>query len=164
VIARACGVSDTGPLHYLVLIDKVEILPQLFTTVLLPMSVRAELDRPETPTRVRTCVTEPPGWLEIRQAPATDDPRLHSVHEGERDAIALAVQIGADLLLRDDRAGVAVARALGLAATGTLGLLVIAQAHGLVDLHTAFAQLRATNFRCRRELMDELLARYGRSP
>jgi predicted nucleic acid-binding protein len=54
-------VSDTGPLHYLVLIEKIEILPRLFTTVLVPLSVRAELDRPETPASVRAWVAEPPG-------------------------------------------------------------------------------------------------------
>ncbi len=157
-------VSDTGPVHYLVLIDEIEILPRLFTTVLVPPSVRAELDRPETPTLVRTWVAEHPAWLEVRPTPVTDDPRLRSVHEGERDAIALAVAIGADLLLMDDRAGVTVARLLGLAATGTLGLLAIAQEHGLVDLDAAFARLKTTNFRYRQELMDGLLARHLGSP
>ena len=156
-------VSDTVSLHYLVLIEKIEILPQLFTTVLVPMSVRAELDRPETPAPVRAWVAEHPAWLEVRPAPVTDDPRLRSVHAGERDAIALAVEIGADLLLMDDRTGVTAARSLGLAATGTLGLLAIAQEHGLVDLDAAFARLKATNFRYRQELMDALLARHRRT-
>ena len=101
VIHGRVFVSDTGPVHYLVLIDEIEILPRLFTTVLVPPSVRAELDRPETPTLVRTWVAEHPAWLEVRPTPVTDDPRLRSVHEGERDAIALAVAIGADLLLMD---------------------------------------------------------------
>ncbi len=43
--------------------------------------------------------------------------------EGERAAIALATSVGADLILMDDRAGVAVAYRHGLTVTGTLGVL-----------------------------------------
>ena len=30
------AVADTGPLHYLVMIDAIDLLPRLFTTVLVP--------------------------------------------------------------------------------------------------------------------------------
>lgn len=99
-------VSDTGPLHYLVLIDSIDILPQPFGSVCVPVSVQAELDRPETPALVRAWIAEQPAWLEVRQAPATEDTVLRSMHQGERDAIDLAVAIHADLVLMDDRAGV----------------------------------------------------------
>jgi len=36
-------VSDTTPLNYLVLIEAVEILPRLYTRVLIPPAVREEL-------------------------------------------------------------------------------------------------------------------------
>jgi predicted nucleic acid-binding protein len=33
-------VADTGPLHYLVLIGQIDLLPRLFTAVTVPMVVR----------------------------------------------------------------------------------------------------------------------------
>ena len=36
-------VADTGPLHYLVLIDAIDILPKLFGRVLIPEIVAVEL-------------------------------------------------------------------------------------------------------------------------
>lgn len=45
-------VCDTSPVNYLVLIDGIDLLPQLFTTVVLPAGVLAELQHPRTPPRV----------------------------------------------------------------------------------------------------------------
>lgn len=77
---------------------------------------------------------------------------------GETAAILLATEIKADLVLMDDRRGVAVALRSGLAVTGTLGLLVRAAKYGLIDLAQAFNRLKHTNFRYRAEVMDAMLA------
>jgi predicted nucleic acid-binding protein len=60
----------------------------------------------------------------------------------------------------DDRAGVAVAYRHGLTVTGTIGVLDLAARRGLLDLTTAFARLKATNFRYPPEIMDALLAQH----
>jgi predicted nucleic acid-binding protein len=60
----------------------------------------------------------------------------------------------------DDRVGVAVARAQGIAVTGTLGVLDRAARRGLVELPAALAALRATNFHMRQELVTTLLAQH----
>jgi predicted nucleic acid-binding protein len=85
-----------------------------------------QLAHDEAPELVRAWIENPPGWLEVRVAPVIDDPSLQPLDDGERAAIALAVALKADLVLMDDRAGVAVARAKGFAVTGTLGLLISA--------------------------------------
>jgi predicted nucleic acid-binding protein len=43
-------VSDTSPLNYLVLIGQIDVLPVLFTKVLIPDGVLSELVNPATPT------------------------------------------------------------------------------------------------------------------
>ena len=53
---------------------------------------------------------------------------------GEEDAIALAVELHADLILMDDRDGVAVARSKGFRVAGTLGILALAASHKLLNL------------------------------
>jgi len=153
-------VADTGPLNYLVLIGESDILPKLFEIVLVPEAVHTELRHRDAPPTVRAWADRPPAWLDIRPVPAAaaDDPTLRALDDGERAALALARALGADLILMDDRAAVAVAHEQGFAVTGTLGILDLAARRGLLDLGAAFARLKATNFRCRPEIMDALLA------
>jgi predicted nucleic acid-binding protein len=103
-----------------------------------------------------------PAWLEIRPNPDRgDDTAIDAVlDEGERAAIALATSIGADLILMDDRAGVAVAYQRGLAVTGTLGVLDLASRRGFIDLATTIARLKSTNFRYPPEIIESLLAQH----
>jgi predicted nucleic acid-binding protein len=93
----------------------------------------------------------------VRAALALDDASTQPLDDGERAALALAAELRADLILMDDRAGVAVARAKGFAVTGTMGLLDLAARRRLLRLSEAFSRLRATNFRYPPELMDALL-------
>ena len=72
---------------------------------------------------------------------------------GEREAITLAEEISAELLLVDDGTGRQEARRRGLAVRGTLGVLGLAARHGLTDFPNAIARLRATNFRVSEELV-----------
>jgi predicted nucleic acid-binding protein len=156
-------VADTGPPHYLVLIGQIDILPRMFDSVAIPDKVRYELDRPTTPASVRTWIAFPPAWLSIiAEAQADDDAALAALDDGERAAIVLATALRADLILMDDRLGVATARRRGFAVTGTLGLLDRGARHGLVDLIAAFAALKATNFHTRQELLDTLLAEHSK--
>ena len=155
-------VADTGPLNYLVLIEQIEILPALFENVFVPQAVRDELRHQDAPEIVRHWIAEPPSWVEIVALTAgNDQPALRRLDEGERAAIQLAAQIGADLVLIDEREGAAVARSMGFAVTGTLGILDLAAYRGLLALGEAPERLKATSFRCRPEIMDALLARHA---
>jgi predicted nucleic acid-binding protein len=154
-------VADTGPLNYLVLIDAITLLPKLFDKIIIPPPVRDELLRKGTPEAVRAWIAQAPAWLEVRPLfrHINEDARAAGLDEGERAAIALASAIGADLVLMDDRDGVALARAAGLAVTGTLGVLDLAARRGLINLAEAFSRLKATTFHYRQGLLDALLAR-----
>ena len=78
---------------------------------------------------------------------------------GESEAIALAKQCNADILLMDERDGSAVARQLGLTVAGTLAVLALAAEKGLLSLPTAIAELRRTTFRAPERLIAEMLRR-----
>lgn len=150
-------VADAGPPRYLVLIDQIELLPQLFGKVVLPDVVRDELNAPQTPAQVRAWLASSPPWLEAGSAPAVEKQLPPKLDNGERAAIALAMELGASLILMDDRAGVEEARLRGLQVTGTLGVLLLAARRGLVDLEAAFMRLKATNFRYPPALLDAML-------
>src|ERR1700751_5340047 len=100
-------VADATPLHYLILIDAIDVLPRLFEKIYIPREVCDELVRPATPLAVKTWISRPPSWLEITSH-AHDPSRaqaLASLDVGERGAIALAEFLHSDLLLMDDRSG-----------------------------------------------------------
>ena len=53
-------VCDTSPVNYLVLINEIDLLPQLFTTVVLPAAVLTEVQHPRTPPRVASWARDLP--------------------------------------------------------------------------------------------------------
>jgi predicted nucleic acid-binding protein len=150
-------VSDTTPLNYLVLIEAVQILPRLYTRVLIPPAVREELSQSNTPALVRSWLARPPSWLEVVSPTLPPDPALRHLDAGEIEAIALASEHRVELLLLDERDGTIAARERGLTVTGSLGVLDRAAAVGRVDLPTMFARLRLTTFRSPERLMTALL-------
>lgn len=61
------AVADTSTLCYLVLIGEIELLPALFTEVLIPPAVAAELADGRAPDAVRTWSAAPPRWLTLAE-------------------------------------------------------------------------------------------------
>jgi predicted nucleic acid-binding protein len=153
-------VSDTSALNYLILIGEDRVLPTLFNRVAAPPAVIAELKRAKAPIEVKNWVNNCPAWLEIRSPGSlvTDS----SLGPGESEAISLALELKADLLLVDERDGTAEAKRRGLAVTGTLGVIEMAAAADLLSLSDAIAALRKTTFRGSKDLIDDILARYER--
>ena len=148
-------VSDTTPLNYLILIEQVYILHELYGSVLIPQSVFDAMQRVETPAEVRAWIAARPEWLEVRPAQATD-PSL-KLGAGESEAIALALEVRADALLLDDRKARQEAQKRGLIVTGTLAVLAAAARRDLVDLPTSIARLQQTTFRAPTALIQLLL-------
>jgi len=153
-------VADATPLHYLILVEAVEVFPRLFGHLYIPAEVREELTRTGTPSVVREWIEHAPSWLEVVFAPreATDiSAELRGLHSGEQSVIALAEFIRADLLLIDDRAGVEIAKKRGFSVTGTIGVLDLASRAGIVELREVFGRLQKTNFRYPPSLIERLI-------
>lgn len=152
-------VADATPLHYLILIGSIDVLPKIFEKIHIPLEVHNELICESAPAPVRSWMQLPPSWLEIFVTPASapEDSSLQSLDLGERAAIILAESIHADLLLIDDRSGALLAQRRGLVVTGTLGVLDLASSAGLLHLREAFANLQKTNFRYPPSLLETLL-------
>lgn len=151
-------VSDTSPLHYLILCGAAGVLPRLFEQIVIPPTVFDELQQPNTPPPVQQWVQALPAWVAV-QKPAEIDDTLQ-VDAGEREAISLAREIHAAAVLIDDRAGRLAATQRGLAVVGTLGLMEQASARGWINLPEALERLRKTNARLDAKLMEAALERY----
>ncbi|HKD84697.1 MAG TPA: DUF3368 domain-containing protein [Terriglobales bacterium] len=99
-----------------------------------------------------------PIGFESGRTSAVPDPALRILGPSEREAIQLAQEQHADLLLIDERRGRAEALRRGLATTGTLGVLLAAAERGLVDAVSAYNRLmRETNFRATPALQTSFL-------
>jgi predicted nucleic acid-binding protein len=157
-------VSNTSPLNYLLLIDQIELLPQLFGRVVTPHAVIEELLHPGSPVVVRSWAAKPPAWIEVRSATVHPTPPLAPLDEGEREAIALALELDTKLVLIDELAARQEAEARGLQVIGTLGILDRAAGHGPFELREALERLRQTNFRVTEALIQSLLERDAAPP
>lgn len=88
-----------------------------------------------------------PDWLRVQSPEARSLEAVSSeLDKGERAAIALAIELKAKLLLRDEAAGRREAKHLGLRITGTVGVLRLAAERGLIDVLDVVSRLRASGF------------------
>lgn len=152
-------VADTTPLNYLILIHQIEILPVLYGRVLIPQAVSAELQQPRTPAPVRAWIAQPPAWLEIRRTQQLVDSQLEALDLGEQQALALAEEVQADVVILDDKEARQEAARRRFRVIGTLGLLEEAAKLGLLDFSATLTQLQQTTFRASAELIEWYLAR-----
>ena len=107
-------VSNSSPLIVLVRIDRLGLVPAILESVLIPPAVARE---------IRRSIPVLPHWLEVR--PSARPPSVLTsrgrLGDGEWDAIALAIDVGAGAILIDDRPARRLAEAAGLNVIGTLG-------------------------------------------
>ncbi len=123
-------VSDTSPIIGLIRIRQINLLHELFNEVVMPMAVYDELklarfDANETKTLMEF------KWLVVKKVSGTTDEN-NELDKGELEAILLAKELKADILLIDETAGRRAAQSEGLRIVGVIGLLIMAKQKGLV--------------------------------
>lgn len=153
-------VADTSPLNYLIRLGHPEVLRDIYGRVLVPRAVLIELRHPEAPPEVSAWAAAPPAWLEARQVRQLDSTLSAELGTGEREAISLALEVHADVLLIDERAGRREAEARHIEVAGTMAVLLQASLRGHFDLPQAMKQLRQFGFRASRPIEELMLARY----
>lgn len=151
-------VADSSPLIALIQIGHVDLLRDLFQTVTIPARVAGELASAMRPATVQSFIAQPPAWLSVR-TPANVE-QIADLHAGEREAISLARELHADLLVIDDTDGRKAAVQRSLQVIGTVGVLERAAAQKLIDLKTAFDLLKQTDFWISHSLLDARLKHF----
>lgn len=159
-------VSDASPLRALQAIERVGLVEQLYGRVLVPPAVASELGV-EVPVLGAFRLTDYP--FLVVQAPtgqAEVARLLGELNTGEAEALALAVEVRADVVLIDESHGRRVAARLGLRTTGVLATLVRAKERGLVDrVAPLIIELdRRINFRISEEVRKKVLMDAGEAP
>ena len=150
-------VSDTSPINYLLLLGKIDLLPQLFGTVVVPPAVVGELASEGAPAVVSAWVKALPHWVIVEMPHRIDE--TINLDPGESEAISLAVERRISVLLIDERRGTRAAKARGIVTVGTLNIIEQGAAAGLIEFDNAISALVATNFRVSPTLVDEARSR-----
>jgi predicted nucleic acid-binding protein len=151
-------VSNTSPLRYLTGISEQDLLPQLFGKILIPKAVYRELIHKNTPTVVREYFLSRPTWIEVCEVKiASDNSALLHLDAGEIEAILLAKQKNANLLLIDEKKGRLTAKEECLPVIGIVGVLQLAHRQQKVDLPEIVDKLLKTNIKISPSLLESLL-------
>lgn len=152
-------VTNTSPLLYLHQLGCIDLLPALYSKLLVPRSVVEELtagravghDVPHVPALPWAVVVSSPNLALL--ALATD------LGKGESEAIAIAHERNA-LLILDDALARRHASLIGVTLTGTLGVLLKAKSGGLISqVSPLVARLIELGFRLSAQTREAVLKR-----
>lgn len=128
-------VSDTSPDYKSG--GDLDLLQRLYSRIIIPVAVYNEMVEVGKPVpgavEVQTL-----SWIQTqavmdRERAIAIQASEENIHLGEAEAIALALELKADLLLMDERRGRIVATSYGLQVTGLLGVLVQAKRNNLIE-------------------------------
>lgn len=163
-------VSDASVLICLGAVRHLYLLQEFYLTVIVPGAVWQEvMAAAGSLAGAKEAVrANQQGWLTV-QSPKNQSlvaTLCRHLDAGEAEAIALANELRAGLILIDETEGRAAARGLGLAVTGTIGVLIRAKHDG------KFAALKPIldtliqqhSFRLGRNLYEQVLRQVGETP
>ncbi len=151
-------VADTGPLNYLIQVEGIGALPEVFSRVIVPVGVVAELRHAGAPQAVRDWCRTLPSWIEVVERKTNLPGEFRGLSDTDLQVLTWASELGTSVLL-DDLAARQAARRLDLVVLGTLGFLELAAAKGLVKLPEMLDRLRLTNMHLSDLLYQEALTR-----
>ncbi len=95
---------------------------------------------------MREFIENRPEWLEVRQASVLFDTDLDELDADEHEAIILAEDLKADVLLIDEQFGRKAALKRNLRVVGTLGILERAAEKGLLNFAETLQGLKENGF------------------
>ncbi len=147
-MSRSVVIADSSCLIALDNIGELELLPKLFTKIFITLEVSTEYGKPL------------PKWIEIRTGSRANNQieKLKILDAGEASSIALALDSTDSLLIIDEKKGRRIAEEMGIEIIGTVGIILEANAAGLIELSgTIVERLESANFRISKALRSKLI-------
>lgn len=151
-------VSNSTPLIALARVRRFQLLRELFGEINIPLAVYDEVVNAGK-GRAGVIEVESADWIHCHEVSNSDLVAFLriSLDAGEAEAIALAKEIGADLVLLDDSDGRNVAESVGIMVTGTIGILLRYYHGNPTDFKDALDELLAQGFRLNKEEYVKIL-------
>lgn len=127
-------ISDTSVINNLAAIDQLDLLQKLYGNIVIPQAVYDELTLPNFWVAEANEV-QSFNWIKVRSV--SNDSLLERLEQeldiGESEAIALAIELKAELILIDERRARKIAEEWNLRYTGILGILIEAKNQGMIS-------------------------------
>ncbi len=124
-------VSNTTPLLSFIKLNRLDILEKVYKEITIPEAVYKELEKGKN-KYYRNISDE--SWIKVVKIKNKSLIKQleKDLDKGEAEAIALSLEISADLLLIDEKLGRKIAEEKGIKITGTIGVLLKAKKKGIV--------------------------------
>ncbi len=125
-------VSNTTPIISLLKVGKLEILKELYQEIFIPYEVYLEIEAGKNKEYYIDLTKEK--WIRIVKIQSEKSLLFFlDLDKGEAEAIVLANETNADLIILDETLGRFHAKHIGLNVTGTIGILLKAKENGIID-------------------------------
>lgn len=153
-------VSNTTPLIGLAILQRFDILRQLFGEVYIPQAVYAETVIAGSGEGSAKREVSGAAWIKVVnvQDRLAVEVLLDELDLGEAEAIVLARELNADWVLMDERKARRKLVQLGINKIGTLGILLKAKQEGLLEtIRPDIEKLQQKSFRMSQSVIDAVV-------
>lgn len=125
-------VTNTTPIISLLKLNKLEILKYLYQNIYIPLAVYNEVEAGKTTEYYKDLSKI--DWIKIEEIKDENAIKYFlDLDLGEAEAIVLATELKADLIVLDEKLGRYHAKHADLKITGTIGILIKAKKEGLIS-------------------------------
>ncbi|MFW5760082.1 MAG: DUF3368 domain-containing protein [Cyclobacteriaceae bacterium] len=125
-------VSNTTPIISLFKLNRLELLQKLYSQIYIPSAVYNEIEAGKSKKYYKDISRI--DWINIFEIQDKQAVKYFlDLDAGVAEAIVLATEINADLILLDEKLGRFHAKHVDLKVTGTLGILIKAKSKGLIE-------------------------------
>lgn len=156
-------VINTSPLLALAACSQLELLARLHPRVIVPSAVITELERGQAGTKLLALEAERPAWLEIVDLTSAPSSLLEAyLDAGEAAVITLALELGIQRVVIDERRARTVARTMKLEVVGSIGVLLRAKREGMIaEVRPSIEAMQAAGIRLSERLLEFALQEAG---
>ena len=143
------------------MLDRLELLQELYSEISIPTAVHKEIEAGKSKAYYRDLSLS--DWINIKEIQDKKALRYFlDLDAGEAEAIVLATETDADLVIIDERLGRLHAKNAGLKVTGIIGVLVKAKSEGLIEsLKPLLDELTEKGVWISEKLKKEILKKIG---
>lgn len=140
-------ISDTSPISNLMHIELIHLLQDLYSEVIIPVAVYEAL----SVIPQQKSIIDQQNWISIRSVENQErvEELLLHLDRGESEAIVLAQEAQADLLLIDEIKGRSIANQKSMRTIGLFGVLIEAKENNLVNQVKPFLDQLIDDFQFR---------------
>jgi len=150
-------IGDSSALVALAIVDRLEVLEEIFGAIYIPQAVYDEVTICYKPQSIRL-----KEFLAKKVIRVKLDITKMGLGQGELEAIALYQYKKADFLLIDDRRAKSFARLNGINVIGSLGVLILAKEKGYIDsIRRDLEKLKESSLFISQSLIDRVLYEVG---